>query len=223
MQENLNRTIVRIWSSRANPKYHGKGVGHISIELERANDCPVPFYISLWPYGITAHGCIANSIPQKLHTFQDDMDIEGREPEIMICFYSLDNDRIFYRFESAAQRLQGWSVFGNLLQLQEDKKESCASLAYKLLKFGDVSSIMPTLVEECSTSFKESLWFFRSPSYCSEICVATLVKSPDSLIEGLTRAKLKECQQRPDLQVALVPNETDLATIVPASSMCSVM
>jgi hypothetical protein len=221
MQENVSRTIVRIWSSRVNPKYDGGGVGHISIELERPDE--FPFYISLFPYDISTLNVVTNRIPQELHALEDDMAIEGKPPQILICFYTLNNNSIMDRFDHLTETLQGWSIIGNLFQFKSDKKESCASLAYKLLQAGDNALILPSLSEQSKQAAKGISWMLRSPLYCSEMSAASLVTSPDFMIEYLKQAKLKECEKRPEFRGVLIPNETDFSTLVPCSSRCSLM
>ncbi len=221
MQEFLDRTIVRVWASRANSEHDGKGVGHVSIELLGADNDN--HYISLFPKDLTALRAITHTIPNKFHTLEEDIRIEERPPEILLCFYSFNHDFIIEKFESIKRNITGWSVVGNPLKMEEFwRTESCASLAYKVLQAGDSRSLLPTLKDDSKQAAKGSPWLFRSPSYCSELTLGALVTSPDSFAKVLKQMKLDELKKRPELKDVQYEGETtDLDSN--NTAWCSVM
>ena len=114
-------------------------------------------------------------------------------------------------------------MVGNPLKMEEFwRTESCVSLAYKVLQAGDGRSLLPTIKDESKQAAKGSLWFFRSPSYCSELTLGALVTSPDSFSKALKQMKLDELKKRPELRDVQYEGET--TDLDPNSnSWCSVM
>jgi hypothetical protein len=223
MQEFLDRTIVRVWASRANSEHEGEGVGHVSIELIGSDNDN--HYMSLFPIArdLTTLRAITHTIPNEFHTLEEDMLIEKRRPQVLLCFYSFNHDIMVEEFESIKKKIKGWSVVGNLLKMEEFwRTESCASLAYKILQVGDSRVLLPPIPEKSKQAAKGSSWFFKSPSYCSELTVEMLVTSPDAFAKTLKQMKLKELEKRPELRELTYEGETDLS-VEAAGAWCSVM
>jgi hypothetical protein len=159
MQKSLEskRTIVRIWISANNPEHKSDNLnqsylGHISIEFPNMQFDSGSIYISLWPQTditITKSQVTTNIIPHQLHTLEDDLITEHRNPEALYCFYTLDRYAMTAKFEEMKVTLQGWRTLGNLFLREKGTAENCASLAYKILQAGDAESgILPSILQQ---------------------------------------------------------------------------
>lgn len=224
MQEFLDRTIVRVWASAVNSEHDGKGVGHVSIELIGSDDEKV--YISLFPRDITTLRAVTHTIPNQFHTFEDDVLIETRIPDLSLCFYSFNHGIMIEKFESIKKNIKGWSVVGNLFMMDKNwRTESCASLAYKILQAGDGRLLLPPILEKSKQAGKGSTWLFRSPCYASELTVEMLVISPDAFAQTLKQMKLKELKERPELRELTYEGETDpsIQTSAQSTYKCTLM
>ncbi len=133
MNQNLinNRVIVRIWNSSING---GHNVGHVSIQM--------PFnYISLWPANYSA-GPIKKFFetrpPHLLMSVDGDLRLEGRPAEITICLYKLNVEKMQDKFNEIKKKLNGWTLFGPNRLLNDGTSHSCSSLAFTILKAGDL-------------------------------------------------------------------------------------
>jgi len=223
MQDRLNRTVVRAWTSAANAEHEGEGVGHVSIELFGSEGGYR--YISLFPKDMSILRAMTHTIPHEYRTLAQDNAVEKRPADFLFCFYTFDHDSMLSRANRIELSIKGWSVVGNPLKMEEFwRTESCVSLSYKILKSGDDELIMPTIVEQTKGSVRRASWLFKSPSYCSEVSCAALVLSPDAFVNSLKEMKLKELQKRPELSALTYDGETDLSVVVqPARAWCSVM
>lgn len=231
-----NRVIVRIWTSGINPVHHGEDVGHVSIEIPDISVDGSNLYISLWPRHAVEATQIAAKIPYVLHSLDDDLQAEDREPEIIYCFYTLDRHKMADKFLQVKTELEGWRLLGNFF-VKKDTAESCASLAYKILQVGAaMSGILPHGPKQSaamsakggSQMFKASSAPFDSSdskecskkrsqvsdasSYSSELIVAPLVENPDALAEILKDAKLREREKYPLTQTIVFQGETAIVS-----------
>jgi len=217
------RVIVRIWSSAATG---GENMGHVSVELEEQDK-----YMSLWPkqgnrYLRSAKETdglgIVSSIQRELvPSLAVDIKYEGRPPEKIFHFYTLDPDAISAEFDRVKGQLSGWSLLGFCKD-----SESCASLAMRLLQAGGITSLLGGKLAAGSTGSKIAAWgaslgFFKTGShgtqasgyalisdggavrqeaqrgsdasfYMVEMGVGLVVQNPDFLAKYLEEAKVEE-------------------------------
>lgn len=226
------RTIVRIWTSGHNPIHPGEDVGHVSIEIPSMQIEEHNLYISLWPRSGIGFEQVADTVPHRWHSLEDDLTKkgEGREPEVIYCFYTLDRHAMRDKFEGIKKTLQGWRLLGNLFVREQDTAESCASVAYKILHAGDTKEVLPSAVRQSSklssagssstAGSSSSSGMFKNPVYSSELSSASVVASPDALVEILRIAKLREHEQESATKDITFPSET---SVVVKRSWCSIM
>ncbi|MBY0545293.1 MAG: hypothetical protein K2Q14_07090 [Gammaproteobacteria bacterium] len=208
-----NRVIIRIWPSilHASHPADDVDVGHISVQIEgklmknpyynaQLPDSQeyIPFYVSLWPQRMLPdaikiradHGNRTGIFFHEPHQFllspEQDYQAEGGPPKILFCLYSLDNDAMYDYFESMknTNQINGWVLFGgNIISAQA---HSCATLAARILKAGDINNYIVT------------------GSIAS-------ITNPDQLSVALARAKQKELENFPETKdFQLFPDETDV-------------
>lgn len=217
------RTIVRIWTSGHNPVHPGKDVGHVSIEIQNMKVDGHDLYISLWPQSGIRFEQIADTVPHRWHSLEDDLKAEGREPEVIYCFYTLDRYAMRDKFEDLQTTLKGWRLLGNLFVRKQDTAESCASVAYNILQAGDTKEILPPAVHRSSKlSSAGSAKLFKDKVYSSELSSASVVVSPDALVEILRMAKLRELEKEPNTKDITYPAETSVVVKV-KHSKCLMM
>lgn len=208
MQDEQQNTItVRVWTSGFNPNHPGESVGHVSLQTSE-------YYMSLWPRqahspqeqsakeseGWGAFGGISHEFLASLET---DERYEQRRPEYIVEFNSLDVAKIDRKFEELKQSLTGWALLPGLC----DNAESCASLAWELLKAGEIKQLASSSAQAEVSSKGSGQGFFgmflkknRAPeqnsshasSFSMEMALSPIVKSPDSLVELLKKAKAAE-------------------------------
>jgi hypothetical protein len=173
MLEEQNRVIIRVWSpiglsqakemvrsqvpkeatqSQTNlfVKEHTSdygSCGHVSIETTNPRG-----YYSLWPEGgFDMKKDKAGFFKPKKHeqkTYLEDLEAEGRNPDVAICLYSLDGYALSVNFERLIKNLDGWRLVGSncVTRLSKKSSESCASLAYRLLDGGGLSKVVSSCV-----------------------------------------------------------------------------
>lgn len=156
MLSKKNRVIIRIWNSGING---GENVGHVSIETPNE-------YISLWPQGHPA-GKIKRFFETREHGFiphvEMDNQLELRTPEITVCLYGLDVDKIEKKFIWFKENIEGWTLFGGNRLLNNSSAKSCSSLALDVLKEGGLganylvfsSSVTPDKLAEAAIAEKK--------------------------------------------------------------------
>lgn len=195
-----NRVIIRVWTSQWNKHHPGQNVGHVSIETESPKG-----YYSLWPtdQGKNQGPGLFKPIQKEFkRTYQADRLAEDRDPELTICLYSLNIKGIIKKFNDIKDNLAGWRLVGsNVLsrKLKSTNKESCASLAYRLLLAGDIDDL--------------------TSSHSSK--AATIV-SPDDLGGLIKDAKKVELKDYPETKKFTYEDETPLAEEKEASS-CTIL
>ncbi len=186
------RVIVRIWTSGFNLKRRGESVGHVSIETPN-------HYMSLWPSreGKEKGFGLFQPIPHEFNnSYQADLkDEDNRPPEVTICLYSLNINRIEEKFnefagtENIQGTLQGWTLIGGNRLINENSGQSCSSLAYELLKAGGIYAMI-------SSTY--------SAHYAS-------IVSPDSLIKALQAAKCYELKYYSETQAFIYKEGEQIA------------
>lgn len=212
-----DRVIVRIWTSSLNRTAPGEGVGHISIETFN-------YYMSLWPAsqpGQAAPRFFEERPPHFMANYQGDFVAEeNRAPERVFCLYSLDSKEMEKQFATLKSAISAWAITGsnnvsaalreytkgwtirgeNVLTAGQYAKESCASLAYKILKAGGLYELISTM-------------------HSSSI---SIISTPDELARLMLLAKqeeLSKCTETKDFSFA---GETTVVTET-KRSWCSVM
>jgi hypothetical protein len=189
-----NRVIIRIWTSSFNKEMPGENVGHISVEA-------LDTYMSLWPArrrptNDTREGKISSKLkkifeerpPHYMCKYKEDRDAEDRDPEYVFCLYSLDQEAIIGEFDKLKRNIQGWTLLGGNILINSGASESCATLAYKLLKAGGIYNLI-------------------SASFSSENSVVT---NPDSLSRASIAAKEYESEHYPETKDYAYEGETKL-------------
>jgi hypothetical protein len=232
------RVTVRIWTSAGNPKNPGRNVGHVSVEANNK-------YISLWPkQGTDTEGSAKNTegngityaITHELPSLEKDLEYEDRAPEVIYCFYSLDPQKIVHEFEAINKHLKGWTLLGLC-----ENGESCASLAYRLVKAGGIGTLAGKATEATISSTRSTPAFFHASSqsseasvdsmkkdkvaaanmkaaakatsfYATEMGVGLTIKSPDFLAEMLKKAKQQELHDYPETKEIRFAGETPVST-----------
>lgn len=114
-----NQVKIRIWLPRS------RNVGHVSLEF--ANQ-----YASLWPPVNEDE-----SSPAIFRTYQDDRDLEERDPSQTICLYSLNVEEMKKRMSALKKNISSWSLT-TLGTSRPDERHSCVSFAYAILKAGEI-------------------------------------------------------------------------------------
>ena len=169
MLEEKNRVIVRIWTSRFHHTHPGESVGHVSLEIPHIqitadNQENQSLYISLWPQralpSILIKKASNSSNEQVGYFFQEphqfllnahqDKIAERRPPEITLCLYSLDINKIHSAFQEKKQNLSGWVLFGG--NILASAAESCSTLAGDMLIQGDINGFIKTGTIQSSVS-----------------------------------------------------------------------
>jgi hypothetical protein len=147
LKEN-DRVIIRLWLP------DNEGCGHVSIETQSPQN-----YYSLWPkhdFDIKNSGSgLFTSTQHKLHTYEDDLKAEGRDPEVRVALYRLHGRSMRRKFDTIKENLNGWRLIGShaLARITNmTSGESCASLAYRLLVAGGLNQLVSS-----SVSTKESI------------------------------------------------------------------
>ncbi|CAM4451946.1 MAG: hypothetical protein LEGION0398_MBIBDBAK_00763 [Legionellaceae bacterium] len=214
------KVTVRIWTSGVNMRNEGHSVGHVSVETPRE-------YMSLWPKQAQFLGdtCakeegkgIFEPISYETPNLKTDERYEGREPEAVYEFYTLDPDAIEAEFDSIKKTLKGWSLFAVC-----ENGESCASLAYRLLQAGGIESLISKTKQSSLQSNESSSAFFKGSKhsktavgyksssrfpqanehktesrnhsiYSIEMGVGRIIKSPDALSLILKEAQLRDAK-----------------------------
>jgi hypothetical protein len=189
-----NRVIIRIWTSKFNKNMPGENVGHVSIQV-------LDTYMSLWPAPRDHHDSSENGKkraitnifeerpPQYMYSFIDDEIAENRDPEYTVCLYTLKQRVIVEKFNELKTTIKGWTLLGANKLINSGSSESCASLAYQLLKAGDIYELI-------------------SLSYSSENSIVT---SPDSLSRVVLAAKEYEFEYYPETKDYKYEDETQLS------------
>lgn len=234
-----HRVIVNIWTSGGNPSYPGHNVGHASIQCREQ-------YMSLWPRRVQNEGSgIKEGISfELLPNYQTDLNYERRAPEVRFCFYSLETDKIEKAFDEIKKTLEGWSLLG-----LEKKSESCASLAWHLLKAGGIDKLVSLPTQSSVSSAGSSTGSFLSGKqattssvhgsssapveskaasaesrgasfFSTEMAIALVVKSPDALADLLRTAKKQELKSHANTSEIAYPGET---VVQVSSSKCLIM
>lgn len=171
-----DRVIIRIWTSEYNL---GDGVGHISIQTPNN-------YMSLWPKGHPSKGLMQYFEVRAydlLQEFKHDVTLEERDPEFVVCLYSIEFEKIEDKFREFKKKLQGWTLLGSNRLLNSGSAESCATLALSLLRAGGL------LLEDS--------------------CFSSSV-TPDKMAEVVIAAKKQELLEHPETTNFKFDSETDL-------------
>ncbi|EFA77890.1 hypothetical protein PPL_09390 [Heterostelium album PN500] len=129
-------TFVRIyvWNSSLNG---GDGVGHVALETNN-------IYASLWPGDAVPETkreqLLKVRAPHLMRDYNDDRLAEAtsdgspRNAEVVVTLYSLDASKLEHRFEHYKKTLKGWTLAAGTFFRNDEKAESCASLAFRLLE-----------------------------------------------------------------------------------------
>lgn len=225
------RVVVRVWTSALNLSVPGHSVGHVSIEIPKKN-----IYWSLWPRQKPEDdsrpsakeeeglGIISPISTEKADdfTYQKDLNFEGREPELVYCFYTLEVVRMQSRFDDLCKSNMGWNMVGRLFCANAG---SCASSAWDLLEAGNINRLVTSL-DQSSVSSRGGLYGASASSkrsaegvkqelssqrteesalrqakfaslYSSEMSASPFIKSPDFIGELLKQAKANELKENP--------------------------
>jgi len=250
-----NRVIVRIWTSLGNPKYPGKNVGHVSVQTPN-------IYVSLWPMQATEDGfpsaktvegwgVTAPISSEFVVDYEKDKTYEGRPPEVIYCFYTLDTAAIEYEFADLKERLKGWALFGHLVS---KNAQSCASLAYQVLLAGGIKRLLShgsSIMTRGSALSSEGFFasgqavkmeivsaFSSRPEaaaaatlqsradslYCVEMLGAGLLESPDQLALLLQNAKRRELEIKPiTRQIEYLGEQDEHETPIEKAGGCTIL
>jgi len=131
-----NAVIIRFWHSAATG---GTDVGHVSIEIPAKN-----IYASLWPIReiglseLTAH---VTHCPFPQASYDNDRWLEKRPADTEVILYSLDIEGIYAEYKRKERSVTGWTAIAGMAFSLHDNTESCASLAFKLLKAGNIARL----------------------------------------------------------------------------------
>jgi len=138
---NRKRVIIRVWTSRWNKSFPGEDVGHISLDVGGV-------YMSFWP-AVPANpkNSIFGAPAEFKGSYEEDLKEEGREPEITLCLYSLNVAAMRTEFREIHSKVKsgkykGWTVVGNSLLNGYGGGHSCSSLAYEVLKAGQIYDLI---------------------------------------------------------------------------------
>jgi hypothetical protein len=192
-----DRVTIRIWTSVFNKTLRGEDVGHISIETSDS-------YMSLWPKGRPsgiAQAFFQKRPPHYMSSYKDDLEAEGRSPELIICLYSLNGEEIEEEFTRIKDKIDGWALFGGNALIDRNGAESCVTLAYKLLKKGGLYELISS---------------GNSSRFASVI-------SPDNLSDAIVKAKKEELIIYPETSDYRFEEETVVEVLESYNSKCLVM
>lgn len=105
---------------------HDPNIGHVSLELKTV-------YISLWPDNLT----ITNKLkPQDGNLDSNaiiDQRSEGRDPDIVVDFETLDTAKIVKDFQAFANSGSKYHLIGSNSFFNRSNAHNCSGLAYRLL------------------------------------------------------------------------------------------
>lgn len=195
-----NRVIIRIWTSEYNKKHPGENVGHVSIETTIP-----PSYMSLWPKGQPNEDFMKAVFEKRsshyMASYNDDFIAEKRAPEITICLYTLNVEKIIDKFNEIKKENENWTLLGNTLLINRGTSHSCATLGYELLKAGEIFDIITS---------------GYSSSYC-------LIVAPDTLVPAIKEAKKQELKKHPESCGFLFDNEFSIPVEEKSNSSCSIL
>lgn len=189
MNEN-DRIIVRIWLPRVDKQKSSAldvvkarcvdserevSIGHSSLEIVRTEK-----YISLWPNTSSSNtgslAGICTPINPSYHTaLTEDIEAENREPDVIVCLYSLKIGNITSIFDEIHKSSSGYKLIGDS-SIGSGEGHSCCSLVYSLLQFGGI--------EELSASEGSTLH--------------SVVVTPANFAEFIKDAKRKELEKYPE-------------------------
>lgn len=111
-------------------------IGHVAIQTNN-------HYASWWPSDEDANRVsLFNVVGAQNSNFDQDCRSEGTQPDLVICFYTLDVEEI----ETAFQEVKDTKNYGYVLSgdkkavrlLNASKGNSCCGLAYELLEAGGI-------------------------------------------------------------------------------------
>ena len=191
--EDTNGVIIRVWTSGFNKGTPGASVGHVSIEIPKKGD--KPHYFSLWPDRSAPHTSmgIFTPIQGTFHQYEDDIMAENRSPETTVCLYGLNVSFMKAEFtkisSDGANQEIGWVLIGGNRIINQGKGESCASLAWRLLKVAGI-------YEEISSSW--------SSKFSSII-------TPDNVGKAIMAAKKYELSKHPETKDFVYSEETNIS------------
>lgn len=211
-----NRVIVRIWTSGMWGPFSGldlpkgKDAGHATLQIPSLN-----VYVSLWPAredGKAIKSGIKTLTTIRPPCFEDtpeaDADNEGpdevtpRLPEALLCFYSLDIERMQARFVEKKPQITGWKLakLGFWGKSLENSTYNCSGIVTDILASGGIEP----LLEKRIPSFRQN------------------VTDPDDLLRKLKYAKRKELTLYPETNQFEFQHETPVPQLVGRKTGCTI-
>ena len=129
-----NRVVLRIWTLKEKKGHLHEHKWRVSIETPYG-------YISLWPSKPV-------SFPEEysndhMLSYEEDKSIEGRDPEHVVCFYSLNPEQIQEEFNDLKNDFSwGWGILTNNALCKERGWRSYGDSIYSLLKRGRIDLLI---------------------------------------------------------------------------------
>ena len=206
---------VFVWTSSSNAIDKGRGCGHASIQTPN-------HYISLWPSDEgkeTSLGLFKGIEQEYIPSYEKDLELENRPPELVFRFYTLNVPQLEEKFDELKRTIKGWAAMPSLL-LFTPNIESCVTIVWKCLVAGEISKYAGTLVQSSvgskgvmagsgQSGQASSGFFTKKPKpnsgkqskqasiYTTEMLLGMPIKSPDYLGELLKEAKANEHKVKP--------------------------
>lgn len=195
---------IKVKNPKYDPSYHPTSKQTIPFYASIWPKRALPPSIQNSPSTSQGPGIFRPEEGQYLTTVEEDMLAEGRLPELMFCLYSLDPEAIVKKFKEITEEMHrkyqeikeissttdnpndepslqdltaGWVLIGPNTLLNKNSGNSCATLAWSLLKAGGIDHLIGS----------------RYSCYSSSI-------SPDMTASALTDAKMREYQDYPEVR-----------------------
>ncbi len=193
-----DKVIVRIWTSGLNRHRPGENVGHVSLEIVNA-ETKESAYVSLWP-------CSLEDRTACWHSYPEDRNAEGRNPEYLLVFYQLNILRMLAKYDEEKSRIGQWRLFANNQLLGEVNADSCSGLAYAILTAGGIEDFLERadhyqLGQSSGTNYSSSFYGDSKSSGSArgtENYTFYYAVPPDQLGDRLIRAKQAELRMYPE-------------------------
>ena len=139
-------------------------VGHVSLETP-------DLYISLWPNGPPdPTGKIVKVRPATINTLEEDLELEGRDPEETIILETLNVRKITRRFLDLMEDDPEFYLAGRDRVCGFWNGDNCCGFVYDLLVAGEIEELVP--------------------SKCNNL--NRMIMTPDQLLSLVTEAKRRE-------------------------------
>lgn len=214
-------------------KHWARERGHVSVEVTRNNEPgerSANTYISLWPK-IDRMNCHTNNGEQQLfitdnenwsfvENYAADRFLEGRRPEYIFCFYTLNAVNIVNKFKEFMKNpKKSWVLLGQYypkannheVDIEPQTNQSCASLACLVLDAAGIGKLLSSTdvskadaEQQCLVSHQNTGLMFEEYDSTiglnnntqmmgrGSIALCCSIMSPDVLVGRLKQAKANE-------------------------------